>query len=233
MGIGFVLLAAATVGAILAAIVAAVLGSLAAYLTRGVQRGRKLLIVVTIAFPFLCLGWIGVVFAFQATISESYFHRDAGVGDSWKCPLPNGYALLMIDTPGEGFVYNLKTQPGSAVGEQDDAIAGVRLLQLSGRYILGGSNSRFETEKNAKDIDSYFVLDTQTGTHISFPDHGSFARKARELGVVLNLEAIDTVYSRYRFTWFDKLMGILAFVPPLAGFVMLATWVVILRKRRP
>lgn len=232
MGIGFVLLAAAIVGAIFAAVAAAVLGLLAAYLTRGVQRGRKLFIVATIAFPFLCLAWMGVVFALQAVINESYFHRDAGAGDAWNCPLPNGYALLMIDSPDEGFVYNMKTQPGSVVGEQDDAIAGVRLLQLSDRYILGGSNSRFGTEKDAKDIDSYFVLDTQTGTHISFPNRDSFERKAQELGVVLNLEAIQTVYGRFRFTWFDKLAAMLFFAPPLVGFALLSTWFVILRKRR-
>jgi len=232
MGIGIVLLAAAVVGSILAAITAAILGAMAVYLTKGVQRGRTLVIVATIAFPFLCLAWLGGVFAVQAIINESYLHRDAGLGDAWKCPLSNGYALLMIDTPDEGFVYNLKTQPGSAVGEQDDAVAGVRLLQLSGRYILGASSSSFSREEDDKGVDSYFVLDTESGTHLSFRDRDSFERKASELGVVLNLEPIGTIYGRFRSTWLDKLAVILAFVPPLVGFALLSAWVVILRKKR-
>src|ERR1700741_4352133 len=98
MGIGIVLLFWATIGAVFAGIGAAILGCAAAYLTRGVENGRRRLILTASLFPFLCLGWAAGVFAFQAVLNENALHRDAGLGDSWRCPLPNGYAVLMIDT---------------------------------------------------------------------------------------------------------------------------------------
>lgn len=150
MGIGIVLILWAVVGLVVAGIGAAVLGTLSALATRGVKRGRKLVIVAASVFPFLCFGWMGVVWGTQAFVNETYFHRDVGLGDTWTCPLPNGYAVLMIDTPDEGFVYNPKTQRGSAVGEQEDAVAGVRILQISGPYILGGTNSYPGAESKSK-----------------------------------------------------------------------------------
>jgi hypothetical protein len=107
-----------------------------------------------------------------------------------------------VDTTDQGFVYNPRTQPGSGVGEQEDAIAGVRILQVSGRYILGGSDSRsFErSDKTAQQVDAHFLLDTQFGKHTNFPSYDALRRKAQELGIVLELESIEAVYGRYRFT---------------------------------
>ncbi len=41
---------------------------------------------------------------FQEVINETVHHRDAGLGDTWRCPLPNGYALMMIDVTDQGWV---------------------------------------------------------------------------------------------------------------------------------
>jgi hypothetical protein len=118
MGIGMVLLAAAVVGMVVASIGGAILGGSAARFTKGVERRRRRTsILVAVAFPFACLAWGGLVFAFQAVVNEEVLHRDVGVGDAWECPLPNGYALLMIDVTDHGFVYNPKTQTEGAVGE--------------------------------------------------------------------------------------------------------------------
>lgn len=130
MGIGMVLLAAAVVGTVMASVGGAVLGGATAWFTKGVQHGRRTAILVAAAFPFACLAWGGLVFAFQAIVNETVLHRDAGLGDAWECPLPNGYAVLMIDVTDHGFVYNPKTQTEGAVGEQEDAPYGVRLLQV-------------------------------------------------------------------------------------------------------
>ena len=232
MGIGFVLLIWAIVGGVFAANAAFVFGFAAAYLTRGAQRGRKALIIVASLFPLICFGWAGAVFAFQAVINETVLHRDAGLGDTWKCPLPNGYALLMIDTTDQGFVYNPRTQPGG-VGEQEDAIGGVRDLQVAGRYILGGENSLWGPSENTKSqVGSYFLLDTQIGKHTNFPTYESLRNKAQELGIGLSLEPIDTVYSRYRFTRFEIFVGLLLCVPPLIAAVLLVRWTIRLRKSR-
>jgi hypothetical protein len=233
MGIGFVLLIGAIVGAAIAANAALVSGLTTAYLTRGAQRSRKGLILAASLFPLVCFGWASAVFAFQAVINETVFHRDAGLGDTWRCPLPNGYALLMIDTTDQGFVYNPKTQSGGALGEQGDAIAGVRVLQVSGRYILGGSDSRsFERSDNADQVDSYFLLDTQFGKHANFSSYEALRTKAQELGIVLHLESIEAVYGQYRATGFEVFVGLLLCLPPLAGVALLVSWIIRVQKTR-
>jgi len=45
----------------------------------------------------------------------------------------------MIDTTDDGFVYNPKTQPEGTVAvseDEEDAVAGVRILQIAERYTL-------------------------------------------------------------------------------------------------
>ena len=102
------------------------------------------------------------MFVFQAVVNEGLLHRDLGLGDTWHAPLPNGYQIMMIDVTDQGWVYNPKTQPGSAVGEPADAVAGVRNLQVAGRYILGSADSKtFEhLGKDTNQVDTYFLMDT-------------------------------------------------------------------------
>lgn len=232
MGIGFVLLIWIVVGTLLAAIGAAVLGGTAAYLTRGAQHGRKRLILVVSLFPIMCVVWAGANFIFQAIVNETVLHRDPGLGDTWNCPLPNGYALLMIDTTDQGWVYNPKTQSDDSVSDQEDAVGGVRVLQVAGRYILGGADTRsFQQQENqSEQIDTYFLLDTQIGKQIRFPDYAALRTKAQGLGISAKLEPIAAVYSRYRFTWFDVFAGSLFLVPPLIGALLLLRWTLRMRK---
>jgi hypothetical protein len=232
MGLGFALLIWDVVGVSAAAVGGLVLGRTAAYFTRGVQRGRKKLFLAASLFPLACLGWMGVVFIFQAIVNETALHRDAGLGDSWNCPLPNGYALLMIDTTDQGSVYNPKTQPYGSVGEREDAIAGVRLLQVAGRYILGGSDSRsFERlEDQGERVDSYFLLDTQLGKQSRFPNYDALRSKATELGISPHLESIASIYHRYRFTWFDAFVVLLGLVARVVSALLLLRWILRLRE---
>ena len=232
MGIGFVLLVWAIVGGVFAANAALVFGFTAAYLTLGAQRSRKALILVASLFPLICFGWAGAVFAFKAIVSETVFHRDAGLGDTWNCPLPNGYALLMIDTTEQGWIYNPRTQSEGSVAEQEDAVAGVRSLQVVGRYILSGSDTRSfqRTENQREQIDSYFLLDTKIGKQTRFPNNEALQSKAQELGIAENLEPIASTYSRYRFTWFEVFTGSLLLVPLLISAVLLLWWTLRVRK---
>jgi hypothetical protein len=232
MGIGFILLIWAVAGALAAGIGAVVLGSTAAYLTRGSGHGRKRLILAASLFPFTCLVWAGAIFIFQAIVNETVLHRDAGLGDTRNCPLPNGYALLMIDTSDRGWIYNPKTQPEGAVVEQQDAVPGVRALQVAGRYTLGRADfhSLQQPVGRGDQISSYFLLDTHNTMQIRFPDYQALSIKARQLGISVNLEPIATVYARYRFTWFEVFSGSLFLVPPLIAALLLLRWTLRIRN---
>jgi hypothetical protein len=232
MGIGFVLLIWGIVGTILAGVGAAVLGGSTAFLTQNVNHGRRRAILAASLFPFVCFGWATAIFAFQAIVNGVVLHRDPGIGDGWDCPLPNGYALSMIDVTDQGWVYNPKTQVGGNVHEQADAVGGVRVLQVAGRYILGGSNSKsLEHFGRASDrVDSYFLLDTQVGKHTDFSDYNLLVSAAQPLGIQLHLEPIAAIYRRYRFTWFDIFAAFLFCGPLLFAAFLLLRWIIRLRK---
>jgi hypothetical protein len=234
MGIGIVLLLWAVVGTVVAAIGAVTLGWITAALTRRIANNRRKVIVAASLFPFVCLGWGGAMFVFQAVVNEGLLHRDLGLGDTWHAPLPNGYQIMMIDVTDQGWVYNPKTQSGSGVGEQEDAVAGVRNLQVAGRYILGGTDSKsFEhLGQDSNQVDAYFILDTQVGKQTKFQSYDALGRRAVELGIELNLQPINAVYSKFRFSWFDVFAGLLFCVPPVIGGLVLIGWIVRLRRTR-
>jgi hypothetical protein len=119
------------------------------------------------------------------------------------CSLPNRYQVMMIDVTDQGWVYNPMTQPGSGVGEREDAIAGVRNVQVAGRYILGATESRaFENlGKDTNQVDAYFLLDTKLGRRTRFQNYDALRHGALELGIEPNLEPINAVYSKFRFSW--------------------------------
>jgi hypothetical protein len=126
-----VLIAWAIVGTLLAGVAAVVLGGATVWHTRGVQRWRRSAILAAAALPFLCFAWAGAVFMFQALVNEAVFHRDPGLGDAWETPLPNGYALLMIDESDHGSVYNPKTQVPGGVSEQVRPMLGPTAMTLA------------------------------------------------------------------------------------------------------
>jgi len=176
-----------------------------------------------------------MVFIFQGFINADLLHRDIGLGDSWHCPLPNGYSLLMIDVTDEGTVYNPKTQTTmDAVVDQQDAISGVKELQVAGHYLLGGFDSRYTEHfgDESSPPDGYFLLDTQTGKRSDFTSQNELKREASDLGIRMTMEPIYKIYSRYRFTWFDIVTLCVLLLPPLLAYVVLARWIVVLRNKR-
>jgi hypothetical protein len=234
MGVGFVLLFWAVVGTVVAAIGAATLGCATALLTQGITNGRRKVIIAASLFPIVCLGWGGAVFVFQAAVNEGLLYRDLGIGDTWHAPLPNGYQIMMIDVTDQGWVYNPKTQP-DGVGEREDAVGGVRSVQVAGRYILGATDSKgFEhLGKDTNQVDAYFLLDSQLGKQTQFQNYDALRHRALELGIEPNLQPIDAVYSKFRFSWFDVLAGLLFCLPPVIGALLLFRWIVRLRRTRP
>jgi hypothetical protein len=235
MGLGFVLLAWAVIGTIMAGMGLLVFGGSTAYFTRGVDKGRRKAIIISGLFPFACLAWAAIVFVFQAVINDRFFHCDPGVGDGWYCPLPNGYTITMIDVTDQGFVSKPRT-PGAEVDLNDEelTVSEVRMLQLAGPYILGGVDSQAFNHMNegSSKVDSYFVIDTRTGKRTTPPNSEALRGVASRLGINLNLEPIDAVYSRYRYSWFDAVAGIMLCVPPAICFVLLIRWIVRLRRTR-
>lgn len=235
MGLGFVLLIWAVVWAVLATVGALVLGGATALLTRAASHGRRTVIIAAALFPFICVAWGAAVFVFQAIINETVLSRDLGLGDTAHCPLPNGYHIMMIDTTDQGWIYNPKTQRyGGVVGSQDDAVDGVRVAQVAGRYILGASDTKLSEHfgQNTKAVDSYFWLDTKTGKKTVFSNYDDLRSAAGQLGVSLKLEPIYNVYRRYRFTWFDVFAGFLLLAPPLVSAYFLFRWIARVRRTR-
>jgi hypothetical protein len=84
----------------------------------------------------------------------------------------------------------------------------------------------------SKQGDSYFLLDTATGKRLNFTDYESLRRNAAEHKIALKLQPIQSVYSHYRFTWFDVLVGVVFISPPLAAFSVLVVWVMRIRRTR-
>lgn len=228
MGIGFVLILYAAALCIAAAVGSGVLAAATFLLTKRARAGRKRVLIASAAFPFLCVAFAGAWFMAYATINEVVFHRDPGLGDTWETPLPNGYALLMIDVTDEGTIYNPKTQGGyGSVFSRADTEFGVRRLQVSGKRIFGARDSGYlgRIGQNSNFFDTYFELDTDGGAPTEFKTVDELRRHAASEGVSLKLREFQSVFSDYRTTWFDYLAGLVVLIVPAAGFLLLGTWV--------
>jgi hypothetical protein len=238
MGIGCVILVWLLAGMVMATIGAFILAFATRRLTKDAIGARKRTIVIAFIFPFFCFVWTGAVFAFQAYINESFLDRDAGIGDSWHCPLPNGYAITMIDVPDYGWVENERLYPHRAMHvEGEGSIAGVRLLQVSGAYILGAADSNWSSRvtdrKGDSNVSFYFLIDTQAGHRSDFSTQDEFRMAASKAGLSVDLKSINSVYIKYRYTWFDLLAVILEIVPILIFAVLFGQLILKLRRTRP
>lgn len=178
--------------------------------------------------------WAAAIFMLQGFINTTFLHRDIGLGDSFYCPLPNGYSILMIDVGDQGTVYNPKTQMVKGeVTDQGDVISGVTRLQVAGPEILGEYDTRYaETPgpNNAR-LSRYFLLDTRTGNRTDFPTKDALRVAATHRGITLKLEPIFSVYRRYRVTWFDILAVCLLVLPPVIAIALFFRSIARLRYR--
>jgi hypothetical protein len=129
-------------------------------------------------------------------------------------------------------VYNPKTQLLGGVADQEDAPFSVRILQVQGRYIVGGLDTKADdgSSSNQTRVDSYFLLDTQTNKRTNFPTYDLLVDAASQVGIQPHLEPIAVVYSHYRFTWFDWVSAAFFFLPPTSAFLTLCWCVLRLRK---
>jgi len=228
VGIGLVLLLYAIVLGVLAMVGSAILVAIATWVTRPARNRRKMAIIASAAFPFGCVAFAGVWFILYAVINYAVFHRDPGLGDTWETPMPNGYALMMIDVTDEGTVYNPKTQGGydSVVSGQDTEF-GVRQLQVSGTRIFGARDSGYfgRIGQNSSAVDTYFELNTDQGMPIEFKTIDELSRHAAAEGVTLKLRDFASVFRDYRTTWFDYFAGLVLLFSPIVAFLFLVRWV--------
>lgn len=228
MGIVVVLIFYAVSLIIAATVGAAVFGTVSYLLTKHSAEDRKKAILASIFFPFVCVAFAGGWFVFYAFVNYGVFNRDPGLGDSWETPLPNGYALMMIDTTDQGTVYNPKTQTfKGSIMSRDDAVFGVRQMQVSGKLIFGARDSGYfgRIGQESKSVDAYFELDTSKDTHKEFKSLDELRHHAASEGVMLNLREFYSVFYDYRTTWFDYLAGSILLLTPVTGFFALSRWV--------
>lgn len=231
MGIGFVLIFWGVLGLIGATIGSAILRQIASDFTQGRVRSSPQLRAIRL-FPFACIVWAAGVFISYAVINEVAFDRDAAIGDGWTCPLPNGYAIQMIDVSDHGSIYTPRTHMKMGIGRVT-AVANICMLQVAGPRILGRALCRSNGIQVTEDHDAvlpYFILDTATGTQVNFYTYDDLRAAAAPMNVQVHLEPIDVVYGRYRFTWFDGLAAALFFGGPLMGAWMLFRHLLRMRK---
>lgn len=228
MGIGLALASWCVKGTILASALAVLAGVLTAvYVPRGRPR-RTRLILWTCAFPFVTLAWFLALFVFQAYVNETFFYRDPRVGHIWQAPLPNGYAVLLVDEKHDGTVFNPKTHFSNSANSEihpdgADAVSGVRVIQVAGTKILGGAGplGQYSSPAARERVDSYFLLDTEAHTRANFDTYNALTRASQAFGVEPKLEPLFRVYKRYRYTWFDAFAIALSLIPVFGlGFLL-------------
>ena len=227
MGILFVLFGYSIVFTLAAVLVAAAFGS-STYAELKNSPKRKRVTFAVVAFPFACIAFAGAWFLAYMLISEAVFHRDPSLGDTWATPLRNGYALMMIDTTDQGTVYDPRTQSGSGVvAQQDDAVFGVRLLQVSNKLIFGARDSKYfeRSGTESKAVDNFFELDTVRKSRVEFKSLAELSECASRGGVPLKLRDFATVFGDYRPAWFDSAAFVILLLVPSVSLFAFARWV--------
>jgi len=212
MGIGFILFGGGVIGLIVATIASAVLQHKVDALNGLNSYSRGSLRSTVSLFPFGCLAWAAVVFLFQAVVNEQLLGRDPGLGDSFRCPLPNGYALEFVDV----------TDIGWLLWNDLPVTHGVRRLQVSGSYALGGRDTVEHIGYRGDTVDEYFLIDMQNGEWRTFDNIPALQTVAELRNIKLDLRTVGALYRRYRWGWFDLFALILLTAPPvLIGYRLL------------
>ena len=233
MGIGLAIVSWCFKGTILALALAVLAGAATAIRVPRGRPGRTRLILWTCVYPFAVFAWFLAVFVFQAYVNEALLYRDPWIGHTRQTPLPNGYAVMLIDEDHDGTVFNPSTH--FTAGSTDDvhpdgpdAVSGVRVLQIAGNKILGGAGplGQYSFPASRNRIDYFFLLDTDAHTRANFQTYDALTQAANQLNIQPQLQPIFGVYERYRFTWFD-LSAIALFLVPAFGAAL-----AILRRMR-
>jgi hypothetical protein len=228
IAIGMVLLFGVT-ALLLSGLVGIIFGGLTATVVKGVSWQRRLAVSAASALPFTCLALIVIPFVLWRVVLA----RESFPG---SCQLPNGYSLMMTDSAHPAWVYNPKNVSTSgSVDWQKDGVDNVRTLQVSSHYILGGRDSRgFDhAEKRVEGaVDSYFILDSETGELTATSSLEQLQAQASNLGIHLRLESAYTIYSRYGPLRLARIPTFIMLLISAALVGFLTRWIVQLRRLR-
>jgi hypothetical protein len=226
MGIAFVLLFYAGALSIAAVVSMGLLFALVAFFTRHVKSGRKRALAFALLLPPCCVLLCGLSFPCYWVINDTVFHRDAGLGDSWYTPMPNGYMLQMIDVTEYGSISNPKKEADGEI------VSNVRRLQVDGDMISGTSDSlalqSFGHPADAED--QYFILNAKSGVKQDFKSMTGLNGAIRNLGLHQHMRPFWDVFCDYRNNWFDYAYGFGLLFLPLLGGGMLLRYVLRIRK---
>src|SRR5438105_12419257 len=161
VGIGIVLIVYFIALSIAAVISSGILLALTFWYLRGVQHKPKWILVLVVAFPFICEAYAGGWFIGYAGTNDIVFHHDPMLGDGWYTDIGNGYAIDMIDVTDQGTVH---PTGGPDRGLNDPkGVSGVRRLQVAGPRIFGSQDLHgFEhLGQNSTEESSFFAIDTR------------------------------------------------------------------------
>jgi len=120
----------------------------------------------------------------------------------------------------KGYIDNTRSRQEEAV------VADVILLQVINPYIIGGINHQSE----GKSIDQYFLLNTQTGKKELFSTNEAWTTALKTFVIQPKLQPFETVFRKFRITWFDWMIRLLLVIPPFVGFLYIVRWIVRLRQ---
>lgn len=200
-----------------------IFGSVTLVVIRHVVWRDRLAFAAWSSLPFAIWAFVSAPFVFWWISAErTSFPASA--------PLPNGYTLMMINATDPGWLYKpIDDLPQHAWPK--DVVDGVEMLQVTGRYMLGGRDSHgLNFGKTGGHIDSYFVLDGQTRQLTTVSSIQELQRASLQVGISLKLEEIRAVYFRYGPTNPANVAWFCVFPLCLVLMCLLARWIVRLRR---
>lgn len=167
----------------LGALVLAYVGTVIAGIPR---KGRKFSAAFLHALPIATA--IVSLLAAVAVLTDS----SDEVGFSKPCHLTGNYSLMMVDAESPGWVYK-DTNGFQNIDWNRDGIDGVKSLQIVGKYIVGGRDSR-GFQKNAV-VNQYFLIDTDTSTLRRFDTWSQLESVVTPMGIHVQLKPATSLYA--------------------------------------
>jgi hypothetical protein len=166
----------------LGALLLAYVGALAAGVPR---RGRGFSAVFLHALPLAIV--ISILLATVAALANP-----DDMVFSKPCHLTGNYSLMMVDAESPGWVYK-DTNGFQNIDWKKDGIDGVESLQVVGKYIVGGRDTR-GFRKNAS-VNEYFLIDTDKSSLSHFETRSQLESAVTPLGIRVQLESAYGLYA--------------------------------------
>ena len=128
---------------------------------RKVTAPKRPVTVSAFALPFVCVAYAALWFVLYATVNETVFHHDPGIGDGWYTNVGNGYAIDMIDVTDQGIVHPTEGDMNGL--NSAGSLSGVRRLQISSPYLFGTQDKDGfkHLGQESEEEDTFFAIDSR------------------------------------------------------------------------